>query len=107
MQQYHSFRMGEDETPQSYFGRFAVLRSRLASHDTIFSDTDAHHHLVRNFPTAFRMQKRILLAQSDLAVQVIEEVVTSAYGEMEIELEKDARNGTGYAFVASGTGRGC
>ena len=87
--------MKADETPQSYFGRFAVLRSRLASHGTIFSDTDAHHHLVQNLSPAFRMQKSILLTQSDLALQVVEDVMTSTYGEIEVEREEDARNGTG------------
>ena len=67
-QQYHSFRIEADETPQSYFARFAVLRSRLAFHGTIFSDADAHHHLVQNLSPAFRMQKRILLTQSDLTM---------------------------------------
>ena len=83
-----------------------VLRSRLASHGKIFRDTDTHHHLVQNLSLASRTQKSILLAQSDVAMQVVEKVVTNACGEMEIEPEEDARNGTGYAFVASGTGLG-
>ena len=40
--------MEANKASESYFGRCAVLRSRLASHGTIFSDTDAHHHLVQN-----------------------------------------------------------
>ena len=33
-------------------------------------------------------------------------MVTSAYGEMEIERQEDSKNGTAYAFAASATGRG-
>ena len=105
-QHYHRFRMEANESRQSYFGRFAVLRSQLASDGTIFIDTDANHHLVRNLSPAFRKQKSILLAQSGLSMQVVEEVGTSAYGEMEIEREEDASNETRYACVVSGTGRG-
>ena len=105
-QQYHRFRSEANQTPQSYFGRFAVLRSRLASHDTIFSDIDAQYQLVRNFSPTFSMQKSIILTHSDLAMQVVKEVVTSAYEEMEIEQDEEARNGTGHAFFTSGTGRG-
>ena len=54
-QQNHSFRIEADRTPQSYFGRFTVLRSELAFHGTIFSDIDAHRHSVRNLSPAFRM----------------------------------------------------
>ena len=61
---------------------------------------------MRSLSPAFRMRKSILLTQSDLAMQVVEEVGTSAYGEMEIEWKKDVSNETGYAFVASGKGWG-
>ena len=69
-----------------------MLRSRLAFHGTIISDTNAHRPLVRNLSPAFRMQKRIILTQSDLTMQVVKGTVTSAYGEMEIEREEDAKN---------------
>ena len=54
-QQHHSFRIEADGTPQSYIGRFTVLRSPLVLHGTILSDTDAHRHSVRNLSPAFRM----------------------------------------------------
>ena len=106
MQQYHSFRMEANENPQSYIGRFVVLRSRLAFYGPFFSAADNHHRLLGNLSPAFRLQKSIHLTQSDFAMQVVKKVATSAYGEIEIERYEDARNGTGYAFVASGTGRG-
>ena len=62
-----------------------MIRSRFASHGTIFSATDAHHHLVQNISLAFHLQTMIPLIQSDLAMQVVEKVATSAYGKIEIE----------------------
>ena len=77
--------MEANETPQSYIGRFAVLRSRLAFYGPFFSAADDHHRLLRNLSPAFRLQKSILLTQSDFAMQVVEKVATGAYGEIEIE----------------------
>ena len=51
----------------------------------MFSDTDAHHYWVQNRSPAFHLQTIILLTQSDLAMQVVEKVATSAYGKIEIE----------------------
>ena len=51
---------------------------------------------LRTEPPGRPLQKSILLTQPDLAMQVVEEVVTN--GKTEIEREEDAKNGTGYAF---------
>ena len=67
-QQCHRFCSETNQTPHSYFGRFAVLYSGLASHGTIFSDTDAHYHLVQNLSPVFSIQKSIILTHSDLAM---------------------------------------
>ena len=54
----------------------------------------------------FGIQKRILLTDADLSRKVLEDVVLSAYGEMEMAREQEMRNGTGHALVAPDSGRG-
>ncbi|CAN0218458.1 unnamed protein product, partial [Pylaiella littoralis] len=104
--EYHTLRMGDEETSQSYFGRFAVLRSKLASHEVLFPDDDAILHLVRNLSPDYKQQKGILLALKGLTMHGVEEVVRDAHGELEIQREEERKNGAGHAFVASGMGRG-
>ena len=104
--QWYAFHMTDDETPQSYFGRFSVLRARLVSHGTVFTGDEAHRHLVRNLSHTFCFQQSILLLKSNLTMSKVEEVITSAHGEMELQREKKDRTGTGYALAACGAGRG-
>ncbi|CAN0105669.1 unnamed protein product [Ectocarpus sp. 12 AP-2014] len=102
--EYREFRMESNESPQSYFDRFAVLRGRLACFGVTFPDPQ--RHLVRNLAPAFNVIKEILLSQ-ELTIESVEDVVTDAYehGDVQIQREEDDQDGAGYDPVASGSGR--
>ena len=105
-QAWYSLRMKDGESPNEYFARSSVIQSQLGSHGMAFSDVDANHHLARNLSHAFGIQQSILLANADSSRKVLEDVVLSAYGEMEMAREQEMRNGTGHALVAPDSGRG-
>ena len=105
-QAWYNLQMKVGESPNEYFGRGSVIRGRLSSHGVTFSDHDANKHFARNLSPAFGVQKSILLANSDLSYQVLEDVVLSAHGEMEMAREQEARTGTGHALVVPGLGQG-
>ena len=105
-QAWYNLQMKEGEPPNEYFARGSVIRSQLGSHGMVFSDVDANHHFVRNVSHVFGVQKSILLTNADLSRQVLEDVVLSAHGEMEMAREQERRNGTGHALVAPDSGRG-
>ena len=78
-----------------------MLRSRLALHGVTFSDVDANQQSAGNLSHGFGVQKSILLSNADLTCKILEDVVLSAYGEMEMAREEEKRTGTGHAPVAS------
>ena len=72
------------ESPNEYFSRGCVLRNRLGTHGMVFPDIDANQNFARNLSPVFGVQKSTLLANAELTYQVLEDVVLSAYGEMEM-----------------------
>ena len=105
-QAWYSLRMKDAESPNEYFARGSVIQSQLGSHGMAFSDVDGNHHLDRNLSHAFGIRKSILITIADLSLKVLEDVVLSAYGEIEMAREQEMRNGTGQALVAPDSGRG-
>ncbi|CAN0528214.1 unnamed protein product, partial [Laminaria digitata] len=106
-QAWYDLRMKGNETPDEYFARGSVLRSRLANHGTVITAVDANHQFARRLSPAFAVQKSILLSNAELSCQVLEDVVLSAFSQMEMAREEEERNGTGHALVAPDwSGRG-
>ena len=105
-QAWYSLRIKYGESPNEYFARASVIRSRLGSHGMAFTDVDANHHLARNLSHAFGIQTSILLTNPDLSRKALEDVVLNAYGEMEMAREQEMTNGTGHALIAPDSGRG-
>ena len=79
--------MKDGETPSVLFSRGCALRSRRCAHGMIFPDVDANQHFARNLSPAFGVQKRVVLTNAEFTYQVLEDVVLSAYGEMEMSRE--------------------
>ena len=76
--------MKDGESPNENFARGCVIQSQLGTHEMAFSDVDDNHHPARNLSRAFGIQKSILLTNAGLSRKVLENVVLSAYGEMEM-----------------------
>ena len=87
-----------------------VLRRRLALHGQTFSGVYANQHFACSLSLDYRVQNSILLSNADLTRKVLQDLMLSAYREMEIARGKKKRTGTGNALVApdwSGRGNGC
>ena len=107
MQAWYSFGMRDGEAPNGCFARGSVLRRQLGTHGVIHTDNDVNQHFARNLTPDHSVQKSILLAKEDLTRKVLEDVVLTAYGEIEMAKEKGTRDGKGHAlFVADSGGRG-
>ncbi|CAB1101632.1 unnamed protein product [Ectocarpus sp. CCAP 1310/34] len=102
LKEYHSFYMKSGEIPQEYFGRFYILRSRLASHGTIYPDNEANDHLVSALSSDYTLERRMLHNMADLTLQKIEQSVKDAYADLVRAREEEQQSGVGHAFVASG-----
>ncbi|CAN0427309.1 unnamed protein product [Scytosiphon promiscuus] len=98
--------MKDGEPPNEYFARGSVIRSRLSSHEVLFSDQDANRHFARNLSHIFQVQKSILLANADLSYKVLEDVVLSAQTEMEMARGQELMDEAEHALILPGTGRG-
>ena len=80
--------------------------SRRSIHGAQFTDHEADEHLVRSLSHVFGAQKGTLLSKSDLTCQVLEDVVFSAQGDMDMAREQELKNGMGYILVVPGSGQG-
>ena len=78
----------------------SVLRSRLALHGVTFSDIAANQHFARSISHVSGVQKSILLSNADLTCKLLDDVVLSAYGEIEVAREEEKRTRKGHALVA-------
>ena len=106
LKEYHSFAMHEGENPQEYFGRFSILRSRLASHGTVYPDNEANDHLVSALSSDYKLEKKLLDRTPDLTFEQIEDCVKEAHTDLVRAREEEQKSGVGHAFVASGAPRG-
>lgn len=89
-------------------GRFAVLRSRLASHGVTNSDDDANLLVVYNLSFEYKMGESHAAYPSapNLTRQHLEKAVKDAHADMVSAREGGPQNGAGHAFVAAGGNRG-
>ncbi|CAB1107700.1 unnamed protein product [Ectocarpus sp. CCAP 1310/34] len=106
LKEYHSFAMHAGENPQEYFGRFSILRSRLASHGTVYPDNEANDHLVSALSSDYKLEKKLLDRTPDLNFEQIEDSVKEAHTDLVRAREEEQKSGVGHAFVASGAPRG-
>ena len=72
----------------------------------MFPDVDANQHLTRNVSLAFGVKTSVFFTNAELTYHVLENVVFSTYGGMDMSTEQKLRNGTGHAFVVADVTRG-
>ena len=105
-QSWYSVRMKVGESPNEYFSRGCELSKRYGIHGMVLHDIEVKQHFVCNLSPIVEVQESIFLTNAELAYQVLEDVVLSANGEIEISKEQELRNGTGHALLVADADRG-
>ena len=96
--------MRDGEAPNECFVRGSVPRSKPGTHVVIHTDNDVNQHFARNVTPDYSVQKSVLLAKEELSRKVLDDVVLSAYSEMDMAKVRGREKGKLHALLVADSG---
>ncbi|CAB1105338.1 unnamed protein product [Ectocarpus sp. CCAP 1310/34] len=104
--QWHSLKQQVGEEPRRYLTGTAIHRQKLEAYGWVQSDHDANVHYVRNLLPDFHVQRSVLLAHSEVRMELLEKVILTAWAETEAARKRASESVGAYALVTGGDNRG-